>query len=272
MPNDGGQLLDFMKEIGEAAGRVLNDFRGSTFTVKRKGDDTYVTDADLASEKLILDRIRARFPDDKIYSEEAGLSSPDRTPGSAIWIIDPLDGTTNFANRYDFFCVSIARGRFAKAGPIAIEHACIHDPVRNKTYLAAKGAGARVNGRPLKVNATADLKDAFLVTGFFSNTGVDLKKDIMRLYEVAIRCNGIRRDGSAALDMALVAEGIYDGFWEWGLRPWDVGAGMLLIEEAGGSVLNYPGEPLLPFDVEKAGLICGALPIVKALSELIQTV
>ena len=266
-------LAEFIREMSEAAGAVLSSYRaGAAFTIKRKPDNSLVTDADLASERVILERIRRRFPADKICSEEAGLSSSDRTPGSYIWIIDPLDGTTNFAHGYDFFCVSIARGRFTSEGPVVVEAGAIHDPIRKKTYVAGLGRGATVNGKALKTTQTANLRDAFLVTGFSYNAGIELKKDIMTLYEVAIRCKGIRGDGSAALDMALVAEGVYDASWDYGLKPWDVAAGGLIIAEAGGTVVNYPGEPTDSFDVERPGLICGAPVIVKALSELIRQV
>ena len=168
--------------------------------------------------------------------------------------------------------VSIARGRFTSEGRVVVEAGAIHDPIRKKTYVAGLGRGATVNGKALKTTQTANLRDAFLVTGFSYNAGIELKKDIMTLYEVAIRCKGIRGDGSAALDMALVAEGVYDASWDYGLKPWDVAAGGLIIAEAGGTVVNYPGEPTDSFDVERPGLICGAPVIVKALSELIRQV
>ena len=235
---------------------------GGEVHARHKEDQSIVTDADLASEKLIIDTLLKARPRDTIYSEEAGLSSEQRTPGSSIWIIDPLDGTTNFSNRYPFFCVSIARGEYTEAGFIRVMSGAVHDPIRNKTYVTERGRGAWVNDKAMKVTSVRPPEDAFIVTGFAYKRGETLKRDIESFWKIAQTCQSIRRDGAAALDLALVAEGIYDGYWESGLKPWDLAAGALLVEEAGGFVRNYPGPKRAAYDIESGNVICGTQAVV----------
>lgn len=242
--------IEFLEEtLGLAAKELCGRF-GSPMEIREKPDFSLVTDTDIAVEKLIIDRIKKWFPDDIIYAEESGKSSAARPPGGHVWIIDPLDGTTNFANRYPFFCSSVGRGQFRADGSIEMLAGGIVDPMRAKTYLGQTGKGATCNGQPIHVTAVADLKKAFLVTGFYYSKGASLSREISRLEKVAEVCTSIRRDGAAALDMALVAEGIYDGFWETGLAPWDVAAGSVLVREAGGVVANFDGVLTEPFNIE----------------------
>lgn len=220
----------------------------------------------MASERLIIGEIKKYYPEDKILSEESGLSSGDRSPGSYIWVIDPLDGTTNFANGYPFFSVSVARGVFNTDGQIDIVLGGVADPIRGRVYLAQKGHGAYVAGQKLSCGKTEDFSQAFLVTGFYYQKGDELKRNIDLFLRVAEKCQNIRRDGSAALDMALVAEGVFDGFWERGLKPWDIAAGSLLINEAGGKIVNFSRNE---FDLEGDGVICGSPQALRELKALI---
>ncbi len=261
--------MTFIQDLSRRAGAVLMQHFGSDVRVKHKADRSLVTDADLASEKLIISSIKHHYPHDTICSEEAGLSSSDRTPCTSIWIIDPLDGTTNFSNQYPFFCVSIARAQFTPQGSLRIMTGAVHDPIRNKTYVAGRGHGAWVNHKKIQICADRPPEDAFLVTGFAYHRGDNLRKDIEFFLTVAQTCQSIRRDGAAALDLALVAEGVYDGYWETGLRPWDLAAGVLLVEEAGGIVKNYATDPILGYSVEKCDVICGTASIVKFIEELL---
>ena len=253
--------LEFLQMVLLKAGDVLSElFEQRDVSVTDKDDDSLVTAADLASEKTILSMINEKYPEDKVFSEEAGLSSADRTPGSKIWIIDPLDGTTNFANKYPFFCISIARGTFLESGLIQVDLGGVHDPMRNECFMAQLGKGVTKNGHPISVRPNRTPEMAFLVTGFSYHKGEQLEKDIQRFLSVAERCQSIRRDGAAALDLAYVAAGIYDAYWEFGLKPWDVAAGSLLVAEAGGVVCD-PHDSRKAFDPEMPGILCGSKSI-----------
>ena len=249
--------LKFLDDTIKSAGDVLMSFYDrDDLEVTQKEDDSLVTAADLASEKHILEKISKSFPKDKVYAEESGLSSKDRKEGSFIWIIDPLDGTSNFSNGYPFFCVSVGRGVFQKDGSIKIVLAGVYDPIKKESFLAQLGGGAWCNGKPMKVRKDRPPEQGFIVTGFSYHKGPELKKDIERFLNVADVCQSIRRDGAAALDLAYVATGIYDGYWEFGLRPWDIAAGSLLVTEAGGYVYDpHPGAK--HFDPESEGILCG---------------
>lgn len=261
-------MYEFLAETLAAAGHELDRFRGEKLEVSFKEDASLVTAADLASEKVIIAAIQKRFPKDLIYSEEAGLSATRRTSGEYIWVIDPLDGTTNYANGYPFYCVSIGRGRFRNDGSIECLSAGILDASRNRLFYAGRGEGAYVDGLPIKVAAPRDLAKCFLVTGFYYMKGSDLAVEIERFARVAQACQSIRRDGAAALDLAFVAEGVYDAFWEVGLQAWDLAAGSLLVEEAGGAVRNYR-QTGLPYSIEATGVIAGSVQAVTGVANLI---
>ncbi len=254
--------MEFLHELSTRAGDELLRHFGTGVHVRHKQDNSLVTDADLASEKLILETIRKAYPKDLILSEEAGLSSTQRTPGQAIWVIDPLDGTTNFANSYPFFCVSIARAVFDDKGHVHTQAGAVHDPIRKKTYVAEKGKGAFANRKPISCTADRPMKDAFLATGFAYHSGENLRKGIEFFHAVADTCQSIRRDGAAALDLALVAEGVYDGYWESGLGAWDLAAGSLLVEEAGGKIENFSQSPL-GYNMEAGNIVCGTPTVVQ---------
>lgn len=263
--------LKILQTILEDSGKILMSFfEKDDLNRETKPDDSIVTEADLASEKAILAAIRQHFPKDKVYSEEAGLSSQDRTTGSYIWIIDPLDGTTNFANGYPFFCISVARGVFLKNGKISVELGGVYDPYRCDLFLAARGLGSFKNGKRVSVRTERPVEESFLVTGFAYHKGDQLEKDVREFLSVAERCQSIRRDGAAALDLAYVACGIYDAYWENGLKPWDVAAGSLLVSEAGGQVSN--SRTRQAFNVEEQGLICGTETLFSYLKEKLSCV
>ncbi len=227
-------MLNFAIETARDAGRLLLEKFGRKIAISKKGDINLVTEADLASEALIIERIRSYFPKHSVLAEESGAAALDGE-SQWKWIIDPLDGTTNFAHGYPCWCVTLA---LEHAGEIVV--GVTFDPTRNELFAAERGRGATLDGKPIKVSATEELADALLVTGF----PYDVKhreKFARNLTELLLKSRGVRRDGSAAIDLAYVACGRFDGFWEEGLNPWDVAAGLLLIEEAGGRVSYYDG-------------------------------
>ncbi len=217
----------------DAADYLLRQFHRPRH-VRHKGLIDLVTDADTGAERRILGAIRRAFPADAILSEEDGGAID---PARRTWIVDPLDGTTNYAHGYPFYAVSIG---VARAG--VVEYGLVVAPSFGETFEAVRGGGARRNGRRIAVSDTARLREAFLVTGFpydVHTSGTNL----CEFSRLARRALAIRRDGAAALDLAYVACGRFDGFWEAKLSPWDVAAGRLLVTEAGGRVSTWAGRP-----------------------------
>lgn len=228
-------MLNFAIETAREAGHLLLEKFGRITTVTMKGDINLVTEADLAAEALIIERIKSHYPKHEILAEEAGRAVVLDGETEWKWIIDPLDGTTNYAHGYPCFAVTIGLER---RGEIVI--GVTLDPTRNELFAAEKGQGATLNGKPIRVSATKNLSESLIVTGFPYD--FKRKQDFARhLTTFLMQSRGIRRDGSAAIDMAYVACGRFDGFWEEGLNPWDMAAGKLLIEEAGGWVTDYNG-------------------------------
>ena len=230
-------MLNFAMQTARDAGQILLDKFGRKINVSKKGDINLVTEADLASEKFIIERIKSHYPKHAILAEESGEAVLVDGNSSWKWIIDPLDGTTNFAHGYPCFCVTMALEYEDK-----IVVAVTYDPTRDEMFAAEKDNGASLNGRQIRVSDTEKLSEALIVTGFPYN--FKEKEDFARhLTEFLRRARGVRRDGSAAIDMAYIACGRFDGFWEEGLNPWDMAAGILLIEEAGGRVSYYDDSP-----------------------------
>jgi myo-inositol-1(or 4)-monophosphatase len=200
-----------------------------------------VTVADRTSEKLIRERLAAAFPEHGIYGEEG---TRDRLEGEYRWYVDPLDGTTNFAHGFPQFCVSL--GLEQRAAGLAPDEdgrlvaAVIYDPLRDELFAAERGRGALLNGKPMRVSRTPELAESLLATGFPSHKRHQ-NPNIHFYQEFTLRSHGVRRAGSAALDLAYVAAGRLDGFWEFNLNPWDTAAGILLVEEAGGQVTDFSG-------------------------------
>jgi myo-inositol-1(or 4)-monophosphatase len=231
-------MLNFAIQTAREAGRVLAEKFGRALQVSNKGDIDLVTEADLASEQLIVERVRSYHPRHAILAEEAGDVTPAGGGASEFkWIVDPLDGTTNYAHGYPVFCVSIA---LEHEGRVVV--GVVYDPLRDELFAAERGEGATLNGRRARVSDTSDLNRALLCTGFPYD--VRERGDFARHFRNFIMsAQSVRRDGAAALDLAYVAAGRFDGFYEEGLRPWDVAAGVLLVEEAGGRVTHYDGTP-----------------------------
>jgi myo-inositol-1(or 4)-monophosphatase len=226
-------LRDAAVEMAKAAGVILLEGYGRIHAPERKGRIDLVTEYDRRSEALLLAEIARRFPGHAVLAEESGAHPGD---GRVRWLIDPLDGTTNFAHNYPFFAVSIAAEREGR-----LQAGVVHDPVRNETFAAAAGAGATLNGAPIRTSAIAGLQDALLVTGFPYDVRED-PDDCLRLFRAFLtRAQAIRRDGSAALNFCYLAMGRFDGFWETDLSAWDMGAGALIVREAGGRVTRYDG-------------------------------
>jgi myo-inositol-1(or 4)-monophosphatase len=231
-------VLNFATQIAREAGSLLVQRLGSA-KVSTKGDINLVTEADIAAENLIIERIRSHYPQHGILAEESGeavLVGGKRSEWK--WIIDPLDGTTNYAHGYPCFCVSIG---LEHAGELEI--GVVYDPMRDEMFAAERGRGATLNDRKIHVSSVDELSQAMLCTGFPYN--VRERPDFAREFtNFTMIAQAVRRDGSAALDLAYVACGRFDGFWEDGLSPWDIAAGALLISEARGKVTNFKDEPL----------------------------
>lgn len=240
--------LEYIKRVGIGAAckgaMVLRSYFGNHFEISRKGEKDLVTSADTAAEAVIIQAITARFPDHAILAEESG-----RTDGQAgaQWIIDPLDGTTNFAHGLGNFAVSIA---FAEDNEVAA--GIVLNPETGELFTAVRGRPAELNGRPIQVSATATLSAALLVTGFPYDCQNCLPSLIRRLERCLSAAQGIRRLGSAALDLCYVACGRFDGFWEERLNPWDTAAGMLIARQAGAEITDFSG---VPFSIEKKELL-----------------
>ncbi len=227
-------MLNFAKETAVQAGNILLEKFGKRIHISKKGEIDLVTEADLASEKFIIERIKTRYPLHAILAEESG-DAVLIGDGDWKWIIDPLDGTTNYAHGYPCFCVTIA---VEYDGEIVI--AVTYDPTRDELFAAERGDGASLNNKTISVSETDKLGDALLVTGFPYDIS---KRDNFAEHftDMLLKSRAVRRDGSAAIDLAYVACGRFDGFWEDGLNPWDMAAGVLLVEEAGGRVSYYDG-------------------------------
>jgi myo-inositol-1(or 4)-monophosphatase len=237
---DGQDFAAVGREAVHAAGAVVRARWREQKTVHYKGAIDLVTDTDRDAESLIVARLRQTFPDHLIVAEEASASAPLLPPPRErfVWYLDPLDGTTNFAHAYPQFCVSLALARGAE-----LLCAIVYDPVRNETFIANQHGGATLNGEPIHVAPTADLDRALLGTGFPYDRRVHADFYLRFMSDFMTRAQGIRRTGSAALDLCYVACGRLDGFWEWKLKPWDTAAGALIIREAGGTVTDFRGGP-----------------------------
>lgn len=225
-----------MSEIAREAGALLMQHFRQGLKIEYKGDADLVTAADRASEALIRERIKKSFPTHDVLGEEQGLTDQ----GSDYrWYVDPLDGTTNFAHGYPVFCVSMALEH--RSGTTAQRVAgVVYDPTRDEMFTAERGKGALLNGKPIRVSKTSQLKECLVATGFPSHKR-HKNPNIFFYHQITLRTHGVRRAGSAALDLCNVACGRFDGFWEFNLNPWDTAAGALIVEEAGGKVSRFDG-------------------------------
>lgn len=233
-PESNVEYLPKMGAIAREAGALLMQFFDRNIKIEYKGDADLVTAADRKSEALIRERIRETWPGHDVLGEEEGL----RDTGSEFrWYVDPLDGTTNFAHSFPVFCVSMALQD--KNGMLA---GVCYDPTRNELFAAERGKGATLNDRPIHVSKTAKLKESLVGTGFPSHKR-HKNPNIHFYHQITLRSHGVRRAGSAALDLCYVACGRMDAFWEFNLNPWDTAAGVLMVEEAGGRVTDFSGGP-----------------------------
>lgn len=231
-------MRDFLEEAVEAAklgGDVLKQSYGQAKQIEYKGEINIVTEVDRRSERLIVELLRSRFPKHSILGEEGTNVAQS---SEYKWVIDPLDGTTNYAHDYPIFCVSIA---LEENGEIIV--AAVYQPIFEELFVAEKRGGAYLNGRRIQVSRVNQLRQALLSTGFpydvLENPGQAMK-DFSRFVDAS---QAVRRDGSAALDLCYVAMGRFDGFWELRLKPWDTAAGILMVTEAGGQVTDIQGRP-----------------------------
>lgn len=234
MNMDLDQAYNFAVVTARAAGALLREYYERGVKTEYKGAIDLITEADRASEKLIWDRIRTAYPDCAILSEESGSN---RQASRYLWISDPLDGTTNFAHGYPIFAVTMALQI-----DDAIELGVTYDPLRDELFTARRGQGARLNDRPIRVSSTPVLDRSLLTTGFPYDRRTNPHNNLRQHNAFMLKSHGVLRGGSAAIDLACVACGRNDGYWEFRLNAWDVAAGILMVNEAGGRVTNPAGE------------------------------
>ncbi len=240
-----GKHIEIAQEAARKAGKIILELQGPT-SFSEKTESNLVTEADLAAQETIIKMIREHFPGDSIIAEEQDISA--NIDDADLWIIDPLDGTNNFAHSIPHFCISIA---YARSGRVMT--GVIFDPVRDEMFTALKGRGAFLNRKHIGVSRAGTLQKAIIATGFYYDRGLIMRKtlnNIKTLFEANI--HGIRRFGSAALDLCWVACGRFDAYFEYTLSTWDFAAGMLIVEEAGGTCTDQKGGRL---DLNSTGII-----------------
>ena len=225
--------------------------------VERKGRNDFVSEADRAAEAAVIETIHKHYPNHAIQAEESGVSGES----DYVWIIDPLDGTTNYLHRFPVFCVSIAvqhKGR--------VEHGVVYDPLRQELFTATRGQGAQLDGRKIRVSGLVELEMALIGTGFpYRSSNEEIEPYMNMLVNAMEHTSGIRRPGAAALDLAYVAAGRLDAFWETGLMPWDLAAGALILREAGGIISALDGNENF---LETGHVLCGTPRIYRELAKL----
>jgi len=232
-------MINIAVKAARRAASVITraSFEVEQLRVTNKGHNDFVTEVDQAAEQAIVDVLRQAYPDHAILAEESGASANLHKDSEYVWIIDPLDGTTNFIHGFPQYAVSIA---LAVNG--VIQQAVVYDPTRDELFTATRGAGAYLDRRRLRVGSQDRLTNCLIGTGFPYREDQDLEKYLKIFAEMTRQCAGLRRPGAASLDLAYVAAGRYDGFFESDLKPWDMAAGALLITESGGLIGNYRGE------------------------------
>ena len=246
------RFLDVATEAALAGGAILQAYWGNLSSIQEKGrSGDLVTEADRASEVAVLTVLKRHFPDHGILAEESGQGGQLDSP--LLWAVDPLDGTTNYAHQYPLCAVSIG---LLVAGVPAV--GVVYNPILGDLYRAARGLGATHNRRPMQVSKTAELANSLLVTGFAYDRRETLDNNYAEFCHFTHRTQGVRRGGSASIDLAHVASGCLDGYWERGLSPWDLAAGVVLVTEAGGQISAYDGSP---FDIYSGRLIASNGPL-----------
>jgi myo-inositol-1(or 4)-monophosphatase len=225
--------------------------------IEQKGRNDFVSEADHAAERAVIEVIHKHYPDHAIQAEESGTTGES----DYVWIIDPLDGTTNYLHGFPVFCVSVALAHKGR-----IEHGAVYDPLRQELFTASRGQGAQLDSRKIRVSGLADLSKALIGTGFpYRDSNEEMEPYVRMLVNAMNRTSGIRRPGAAALDLCYVAAGRLDAFWETGLMPWDMAAGTLIIREAGGICSGLDGSEGY---METGHILCGTPKIYSALARL----
>jgi myo-inositol-1(or 4)-monophosphatase len=267
---DWKQVLGTAIKAVSLGREVLLNYFGNLEHIEEKFQAGLVSEADKESERVIAEHLKKNFPDIEFLGEESYAAGA--IPGAKVqwsvagskgrWILDPLDGTTNYIHRFPIFCISLGLEIDGK-----IQLAVIDVPMLNETYTAIRGQGAFVNGRRMQVSKTEKFKDAFLATGFVAEHEHIISEQLKVFDGLVCECRGVRRPGAAAYDLAQVARGVFDGYWERNIQPWDAAAGILLVEEAGGLVTTYRGKEYNPY---KNSIIAGNAAVVKELQKRIQ--
>lgn len=266
---------DWRQVLGQALkavslGReVLLNYFGNLEHVEEKFQAGLVSEADKESERVIAEHLRKNFPEIEFLGEETFAAA--HGTGTKVawkpagphgrWILDPLDGTTNYVHRFPIFCISLGLEIDGR-----IQLAVIDVPMLKETYTAIRGQGAFVNGRPLRVSRNAEMKNALLATGFVSEHEHVISEQLRIFDDMVRKCRGVRRPGAAAYDLAQVARGVFDGYWERNIQPWDAAAGILLVEEAGGVVQTYRGEEYTPY---KNSIVAGNAVLVSEIQKIL---
>jgi len=226
------------------AGRILRENWGGDFAIEKKGEIDLVTAIDYQVEKIIIDRLLSAFPSHSVLAEESGASEQK---SDFLWIVDPLDGTTNFAHTYPCFCTSIA---LEVSGELQL--GVVYEPLRQELFTVISGKGAFLNDKKIHVSQAKNLLNSLLCTGFAYDVRENKRNNLRQFEKFILTAQGVRRDGAAALDLSFVGCGHFDGFWEFNLKPWDIAAGVLLIREAGGMVTAVDGSS---FDLRSGNIL-----------------
>ncbi|HAT7071847.1 TPA: inositol monophosphatase [Legionella pneumophila] len=253
-------LLNIAVNAARQAGEIINRYveQIDRLKITPKNSHEYFSEVDIKAEQVIINTIHKAYPEHGILAEESGIQQSD---SDTVWIIDPLDGTSNYLHGFPFYSVSIALKIKNR-----LEHGVIYDPLRHECFAASRGRGARLNDRRIRVSKQTQLNASLLGTGFHFRDAT-LAQRYLPTFEALIgKCAGVRRTGSAALDLAYVASGRLDGFWEFGLRPWDIAAGALMVREAGGLISDVQGGE----DFLKYGDVVAGTP--KVFKSLLQTI
>ena len=256
--------LEFARQTARQAGHLLRELYHRRHEVRFKSSDIdLVTEADLASEQLILEAIRSRFPEHAILTEESGGDLPAAAPNVPyLWLVDPLDGTVNYAHGFPFWGVSLA---LLEKGEISL--GVIYDPLRDELFWAEQGKGAWGNNQPLRVSSASRLREALVATGFAYRRATIRDNNLAEFSALMPQVQGVRRAGAAVLDLAYIAAGRLDAYWEMHLHPWDWGAGVLMVQEAGGQVSDLDGRP---WSLETKGLLASNGPLHQSLRALLR--
>ncbi|MBV2168784.1 MAG: inositol monophosphatase [Bdellovibrio sp.] len=273
---NGVNSMDWKLVLGQAIkavslGReVLLNYFGNLEHIEEKFQAGLVSEADKESERVIAEHLKKNFPSIEFLGEETFAAK--HAPGAKVqaepagpegrWILDPLDGTTNYIHRFPIFCISLALEMNGE-----IQLAVIDVPILKETYTAIRGQGAFVNGRPLRVSKTKELKKALLATGFVAEHEHVISEQLKVFDEMVRKCRGVRRPGAAAYDLTQVARGVFDGYWERNIQPWDAAAGILLVKEAGGIVETYRRDEYNPY---KNSIVAGNVDVVRELQKVLQ--